>query len=174
MALDLTDYANKDGIEFYLFNFTDLVGTQRAKLVPAGKASAVQKSGAGFAPFAAWMDYNPAHPDMLVIPDTDSMIQLPWKPEIAWIAGDCWMEGELVGQAPRNVLKKLMGESAKQGLLMKAGVEPEFHIITPEGGAISDDRDVQMKPCYDQSTICLLYTSPSPRDRTRSRMPSSA
>ena len=25
-----------------------------------------------------------------------------------------------------------------------------------------------------QSTSCLLYTSPSPRDRTRSRMPSSA
>ena len=24
------------------------------------------------------------------------------------------------------------------------------------------------------SSICLLYTSPSPRDRTRSRMPSSA
>ena len=26
----------------------------------------------------------------------------------------------------------------------------------------------------DSSCICLLYTSPSPRDRTRSRMPSSA
>ena len=26
----------------------------------------------------------------------------------------------------------------------------------------------------DQSKACLLYTSPSPRDRTRSRMPSSA
>ena len=26
----------------------------------------------------------------------------------------------------------------------------------------------------DQSAVCLLYTSPSPRDRTRSRMPSSA
>ena len=26
----------------------------------------------------------------------------------------------------------------------------------------------------DWSKICLLYTSPSPRDRTRSRMPSSA
>ena len=26
----------------------------------------------------------------------------------------------------------------------------------------------------DEATICLLYTSPSPRDRTRSRMPSSA
>ena len=27
---------------------------------------------------------------------------------------------------------------------------------------------------FSPSTICLLYTSPSPRDRTRSRMPSSA
>ena len=28
--------------------------------------------------------------------------------------------------------------------------------------------------CDNTGTICLLYTSPSPRDRTRSRMPSSA
>ena len=27
---------------------------------------------------------------------------------------------------------------------------------------------------HQQAQICLLYTSPSPRDRTRSRMPSSA
>ena len=26
----------------------------------------------------------------------------------------------------------------------------------------------------DKGYVCLLYTSPSPRDRTRSRMPSSA
>ena len=37
-----------------------------------------------------------------------------------------------------------------------------------------------LSPCKEcaklihQSGICLLYTSPSPRDRTRSRMPSSA
>ena len=30
------------------------------------------------------------------------------------------------------------------------------------------------KKLNDQVTLCLLYTSPSPRDRTRSRMPSSA
>ena len=35
-------------------------------------------------------------------------------------------------------------------------------------GLTCDSREV--KPNY----ICLLYTSPSPRDRTRSRMPSSA
>ena len=33
----------------------------------------------------------------------------------------------------------------------------------------SDDEEVDV-----QRLVCLLYTSPSPRDRTRSRMPSSA
>ena len=36
------------------------------------------------------------------------------------------------------------------------------------GDTITDSRDGQQYP------TCLLYTSPSPRDRTRSRMPSSA
>ena len=31
-----------------------------------------------------------------------------------------------------------------------------------------------MVPVHDTVFVCLLYTSPSPRDRTRSRMPSSA
>lgn len=153
MTLDLTDYAEKNGIKFFLFNFTDLAGTQRAKLVPAGAASRIQKNGAGFAPFASWLDYTPAHPDMLVTPDTDSLIQLPWKSDIAWLAGECWMDGELVGQAPRNVLKKLQAESLQEGMLLKTGVEPEFHIISPDGSDISDERDTQIKPCYDQSAI---------------------
>ena len=33
---------------------------------------------------------------------------------------------------------------------------------------------VAIKEIKDQCIGCLLYTSPSPRDRTRSRMPSSA
>ena len=35
---------------------------------------------------------------------------------------------------------------------------------------VSTIHELLIHPCY----ICLLYTSPSPRDRTRSRMPSSA
>ena len=33
--------------------------------------------------------------------------------------------------------------------------------------------DLEVKE-YTKDLTCLLYTSPSPRDRTRSRMPSSA
>ena len=34
--------------------------------------------------------------------------------------------------------------------------------------------DIQQKLLFAQNNVCLLYTSPSPRDRTRPRMPSSA
>ena len=36
------------------------------------------------------------------------------------------------------------------------------------------DKKVMDNAVGDLTKICLLYTSPSPRDRTRSRMPSSA
>ena len=43
-------------------------------------------------------------------------------------------------------------------------------------GLIPSIRELGVPVLEEQSTpyICLLYTSPSPRDRTRSRMPSSA
>ena len=42
-------------------------------------------------------------------------------------------------------------------------------------GIVGDRHFHDFNDPYNQlSLICLLYTSPSPRDRTRSRMPSSA
>ena len=157
MAVSLAKFAKDKGVKFFLFNFTDLFGIQRAKLVPSEAVSGMQKSGAGFAGFATWLDMTPAHPDMLVMPDPKSAIQLPWKPEVAWVAGDPWMNGETVAQAPRVVLKRLMEESIAKDYLMKSGVEPEFHLISADGTDISDERDTQEKPCYDQSAIMRRY-----------------
>ena len=36
----------------------------------------------------------PADPDMLVMPEPDTLIQLPWKPEVAWVTGDLVMDGK--------------------------------------------------------------------------------
>ena len=54
----------------------------------------MQKDGAGFAGFATWLDMTPAHPDLFAMPDADSVIQLPWKKEVAWVAADCVMDGQ--------------------------------------------------------------------------------
>jgi glutamine synthetase len=157
MATDLAKYAADNGIQFFLMNFTDLFGVQRSKLVPTAAIGGMQKSGAGFAGFAAWLDMTPAHPDMFAVPDGDAVIQLPWKPELAWVPGDLYMDGNKVAQAPRNVLQSVIAKAREKGLLMKAGVEPEFHLINEDGTAISDDRDFQEKPCYDQSALMRRY-----------------
>src|SRR5881394_289237 len=98
-----SDVAKKQGIKYFLISFVDLFGTIRAKLVPAPAMDAVAKSGAGFAGFAVWFDMTPADSDMLAAPDPESLIQLPWKPEVAWVASDIVMNGVDVAQNPRQV-----------------------------------------------------------------------
>ncbi|WP_379072913.1 type III glutamate--ammonia ligase [Mesorhizobium sp. UC74_2] len=140
-----------------MISYTDLFGGQRAKLVPAQAISDMQKDGAGFAGFATWLDLTPAHPDMLAVPDPDSVIQLPWKPEVAWLASDCLMEGKSVAQAPRNTLKRPVSEAAEFGIRVKTGVEPEFFLTTPDGKQISDEHDTAAKSCYDQQAVMRRY-----------------
>ena len=85
---NLSNFASEQGIKYFLVNFTDLFGVQRAKMVPSEAIDQAQKNGAGFAGFAAWLDMSPADGDLITLPDPDSVIQLPWKPEIAWVASD--------------------------------------------------------------------------------------
>ena len=87
MAINLANVAKSRGIKYFLISFVDLFGVLRAKLVPARAIGEMQQTGAGFAGFAAWLDMTPAHPDMFGIPDPESLIQLPWKPEVGWLAG---------------------------------------------------------------------------------------
>ncbi|WP_243614145.1 type III glutamate--ammonia ligase [Shimia aestuarii] len=153
----LAAFAEKTGVKYFMVSYTDLFGGQRAKLVPAQAIADMEEDGAGFAGFATWFDMTPAHPDMLAVPDPDAAIQLPWKPEVAWVPADCVMEGEAVGQAPRQVLKKLVKEAAEAGLRVKTGIEAEFFLLTPEGDQISDPYDTAEKPCYDQQAVMRRY-----------------
>lgn len=157
MAKDLAAWAKKNDVKYFAISFTDLFGAQRAKLVPAAAIADMQVEGAGFAGFASYLDMTPAHPDMLAVPDPDSVIQLPWKPEVAWVAGDCVMEGQPVEQAPRVTLKRLVKAAAAAGLRVKTGIEAEYFLTTPDGSAISDEYDTAEKPCYDQQAVMRRY-----------------
>ena len=157
MTIDLAEFAAERGIKYFMISFTDLFGGQRAKLVPAQAIAEMQIEGAGFAGFATWLDMTPAHPDMLAVPDPASVIQIPWKPEVAWVAANCMMEGEEVAQAPRNVLRRQIAEAAALGYTVKTGIEAEYFLLTPDGKAISDPMDTAEKPCYDQQAVMRRY-----------------
>lgn len=157
MSKDLATIVKEKKIKYVLFNFVDLFGNMRAKLVPAPAVADMQIGGAGFAGFASHLDMSPADPDMFAIPDADSFIQLPWQLEVGWVACDLWMHDKPVEASPRVILKRQIERAKAKGWRMKTGVECEFFIVNRDGSRISDDLDTQAKPCYDQSALMRQF-----------------
>ncbi len=154
----LSDLASDRGIRYFLISFTDLFGVQRAKLVPAQGIDQMAENGAGFAGFAAYLDMTPADPDILAIPDPNSLFQLPWKQDVAWMPADLYgVDGEPILQTPRLVLKQMLKVAAERGYLIKTGVESEYFLLSADGHEISDNRDRAAKPCYDQQALMRRY-----------------
>ncbi len=153
MAKDLAKIVSDKKIKYVMFSFVDMFGVLRAKMVPAKAVGRIQKDGAGFAGFAAWLDMTPAFPDLLGMADPDSFMQLPWRPDIGWVACDLVMDGREVEASPRVMLKRQLAKAEKKGYRIKTGVECEFFLLNPDGTELSDAMDTQSKPCYDQGAL---------------------
>ena len=69
----------------------------------------------------------------------------------------------------------ILGIGSIGGVILAGLADTELELVAVSRGstaqALSSEGLVIHTP---EGVICLLYTSPSPRDRTRSRMPSSA
>jgi len=157
MSGDLAKQAADNGIRYFLISFVDLFGVLRAKLVPAAAIGQMQRDGAAFAGFATHLDLTPADPDMFAMPDPASLIQIPWKPEIGWLAADLHIDGKPLKHAPRHVLKRLRAAAEAKGYRLKTGVEAEFFVLRADGRAAADGGDRQAKPCYDQTALLKQY-----------------
>lgn len=154
----LSELAGDRKIRYFLISFTDLFGVQRAKLVPTQSIDAMAENGAGFAGFAAWLDMTPADPDILAIPDGDSLFQLPWQPDVAWMPADIYgVDGKPIMQTPRLVLKQVLKAAEERGYTIKTGVECEYFLLSADELEISDSRDRATKPCYDQQALMRRY-----------------
>ena len=73
-------------------------------------------------------------------------------------------EVTIIGSGPAGYTAAIYSARANLNPTLISGLQP--------GGQLTITTDVENYPGYENP--CLLYTSPSPRDRTRSRMPSSA
>src|ERR1700686_5038443 len=83
------------GVEFFLCSFVELSGAPKAKLVPASHLAEMARDGAGFAGFAAGeIGQGPQSPDLIAMPDFRSTPVLPWRPNVAWVAGNTTVEGQ--------------------------------------------------------------------------------
>ena len=111
-------------------------------------------------------------------------------PEITDIAKGKRLITEFVDLDMDDLLERVVVEPFES--LMKKNIFQKTILITGSGGSIGSElcrQIIKFKPeklllveiseyalytIHSELELCLLYTSPSPRDRTRSRMPSSA
>ena len=86
---------------------------------------------------------------------------------------------------PASLVVMAVGIRPNAALAREAGLAVNRGIVVDDGMLTSDAAILSLGECAEVAgnvyglvaplyQICLLYTSPSPRDRTRSRMPSSA
>ena len=157
MVKSLEKIAKQKKIKYFLVTFVDLFGVQRAKLVPSRAIGEMQKTGAGFGGFATHLDLSFSEPDMFALPDPDSLIQLPWQPDVGWLASDLVMNNKLMDQCPRVILKNQIENLDKLNLKMMTGVECEFFILNEDGTEVADNRDDALKPCYDVAALMRRF-----------------
>ena len=84
-------------------------------------------------------------------------------------------------QKARRVVALIKGKQAQEALAIlkfaqQSASEPIYKLVASAmaNAQVKADRDGEYLDEQDLYVACLLYTSPSPRDKRQSRMPSSA
>ena len=148
---------SEQGIQFLFAQFVDMHGKPSAKLVPAHHIDDLLTDGAGFAGFAAGdIGQGPHDPDMIAIPDPNSLTILPWKPNVARFACDVTVEGEAWPFCPRTILRNALARAKELGFEPRIGAELEYFLLrrTEDGGiAPADPLDTLDLPCYDMRAL---------------------
>ena len=145
------------GIEFFLCSFVEMSGLPKAKLVPAEHLQDMAEGSAGFAGFAAGnMGQGPHDTDMIAIPDFDSLMQVPWRKNLAWVASNIHVNEQTWPYCPRTILQRQLARAREKGYVLKTGVEAEFLLLQKnDDGSYRpyDPLDVFEKPCYDLGSL---------------------
>lgn len=153
MTPDETADISRLDYKYYLISFVDLLGIQRAKLVPSSVIADILSKGVGFAGSSTWLDISPTDSDILAKPDLAGLMPIPWCPEIAWLPSDLHIDQAPLAHGPRVALKRVIEQGARDGFEMKSGVEPEFFLISASEPELLDRADRQIKPGYDQQAL---------------------
>ena len=154
---DIRAYVRERGIEFLFAQFVDMHGKPSAKLVPASHLDDLFTDGAGFAGYAAGnVGQQPNDPDLIAMPDPASFTPLPWRPEVARLTCDLYVDGEPWPYDPRTILRRQLERAKTLGYELKIGAELEYFLLkrNPDGSlVVADELDTMEQPCYDMRAL---------------------
>jgi glutamine synthetase len=142
-----------EGVKYVMATYADGHGIAKCKTVPLDHFHQMMAGSELFTGAALdLLGQSPADDELAVYPDPDAIVQLPWRPTVAYAPGNLYLRGEPYPMCPRTVLTRQVARARERGFVFNLGMETEFFFVTlDENGRPSpwNPRDVLDKPCYD-------------------------
>jgi glutamine synthetase len=153
-SLDRTrEHLRAEGVQYCMATYADGHGIAKCKTVPLDHFESMMHGSELFTGAALDMlGQSPADDELAVWPDPDAIVQLPWRPAVAFAPGNLYLRGEPYSMCPRTVLTRQAERARELGYVFNLGIETEFFFIrVDEQGRPEpwNPRDTLEKPCYD-------------------------
>jgi glutamine synthetase len=153
-ALDrIRERLRSEGVEYCMATYADGHAIAKCKTVPLDHFNEMMHGSELFTGAALDMlGQSPADDELAVWPDPDAIVQLPWRPSVAFAPGNLYLHGEPYPMCPRTVLTRQAERARERGYVFNLGMETEFFFVrSDELGRPEpwNPRDTLDKPCYD-------------------------
>lgn len=149
------------GVKYCMGAYVDIHGVPKAKVVPIDHFSKFAEGSERYTGYALdGLGQGPNDDEITSVPDLNTCIQLPWKPEVAWFAADNHFEGKPYEINTRVALQKVISEAHNMGFGLNLGIECEVFVVKqePDGTlSIPNPDDNLTKACYDVKRFMDRY-----------------
>ena len=148
----IKDALQAKGVAYCIGAYVDIHGNPKAKCVPIAHFEHMMTGSELFTGYALdGLGQAPNDDEISAMPDVERLIQLPWRPEVAWLPSDNYFHGEPYPLNTRVALKRVLADAAEMGFGMHLGIECEVYVLKLEDGrfVVPDTTDTLTKPCYD-------------------------
>jgi glutamine synthetase len=142
-----------DGVKYCIGAYVDIHGIPKGKFVPIDHLDNMAHGSELYTGYALdGLGQAPNEDEIASVPDLDSITQLPWRPEVAWMPADNTFHGEPYDINTRVALKKVLKQAADMGFGLNLGIECELYVLKEnEDGTLSvpNKDDKLSKAAYD-------------------------
>jgi len=160
--LSLRDSLKAKGVKYCIGAYVDIHGVPKGKFVPIDHFLDFARGSELYTGYALdGLGQKPNDDEIASLPDVDSIIQLPWQKEVAWMPADNTFKDQPYEVNARVALKKVLKQAADMGLGVNLGIECEVFVVklTPDGKLeIPNSDETLVKTCYDVKRFMDRFT----------------
>jgi len=143
----------KKGVKYCIGAYVDIHGVPKGKFVPIEHFEHFAEGSELYTGYALdGLGQEPNDDEISSVPDVSSIIQLPWRKEVAWMPADNHFHGQPYPLNSRVLLKNVLAEATKMGFGFNLGIECEIYVLKQDERGklyVPNHDDNLEKSCYD-------------------------